>query len=64
MNTSIVWAEGYAAGSSSGARDRIAEQDGAYQRGDDGPTPPDGDHDWVDGFLTGYAHGAAIGGAA
>lgn len=50
------WVEGYAAGDIAGTRDGRAEHDGTYRRGNDGPTPPDGGHDWVDGFLDGYAH--------
>ncbi len=53
MNT---WAQGYAAGDTQGRRDGNAEVDGTYTSNRE-PEPAHDDEDWVDGFLTGYAHG-------
>ncbi len=53
MNT---WATGYAAGDAHGRRDGNAEADGTYHRNHE-PAPHPDDEEWVDGFLTGYAHG-------
>jgi hypothetical protein len=51
-----AWATGYAAGDTRGRRDGNAEVDGTYTRSQE-PVPVRDDEEWVDGFLTGYAHG-------
>ncbi len=60
MTADIRWAEGYAAGSIGGTRDRSTEQAGTYRRDPDHrgqlPDLPQPDlEQWVDGFLSGYA---------
>ncbi len=58
--TADIWAQGYAAGSSTGRRDHTAERDGTWTRPGPHPDQPPNLPEpelrvWIDGFLGGYA---------